>query len=260
MPRVPSIVGLVIGIFGIVFGIAAVLTKLPALGLVAGAASLIAGVLYFQAASQLARATITGGVTQPSSDFQAGLSDEEAERVAMPATAVGFPTAPVEGDIDGDHAEADALTDPTTGLFTENYLMVALDARIAAARRRLRPVALALVEVVADIASGDPTPGDPIDVSGAIRATIRAADTASRLGDGRYAIVLEDTPENGAIWTIERLRSALVSQHANYTVWAGVACYPSHAFNVEEIVEQATAALDQAREWRQDRIEVATAD
>lgn len=258
MPRVPSIVGLVIGIFGIVCGLAAVVTTLPALGLVAGVAALIAGVLYFQAAKQMTQAAATGAAV-PAAPYSAALPDEDARESAATMASPALFTA-AEEDLNSDRTEADALTDPATGLYTENYLMVALDARIAAARRRLRPVALALVEVVADLATGEPSPGDAIDVSAAIRATIRAADTASRLGDGRYAIVLEDTPENGAIWTIERLRSALVSQHANYTVWAGVACYPSHAFNVEEIVEQATSALNQAREWRQDRIEVATAD
>jgi hypothetical protein len=43
------------------------------------------------------------------------------------------------------------------------------------------------------------------------------------------------------------------------TLWAGVACYPAHAFDAGEILTQADAALTAAREWRQDRIEVATA-
>ena len=259
MPRVPSIVGLVIGIVGIVCGLAAVVTNLPVLGLVAGVTALIAGVLYFQTANQLTQTASLGGAAAYNPAAYNATAPTEDEGEAAPAMTSPALFSAAEDD-NGERGESDALTDPATGLYTENYLMVALDARIAAARRRLRPVALALVEVVADLASGEPVPGDAIDVSAAIRATIRAADTASRLGDGRYAVVLEDTPENGAIWTIERLRSALVSQHANYTVWAGVACYPSHAFNVEEIMEQATAALDQAREWRQDRIEVATAD
>ena len=43
-------------------------------------------------------------------------------------------------------------------------------------------------------------------------------------------------------------------------MWAGVACYPAHAFDKDEILNQAKTALSQAREWRQDRIEVAQAD
>ncbi|MDY7104045.1 MAG: diguanylate cyclase [Actinomycetota bacterium] len=154
----------------------------------------------------------------------------------------------------------DALVDADTGLFTEGYFKVAVEMRIAAARRRLRPVAVVLLDVVREVGSPDQRPGVPTSVSRSIRETLREADTASRLDDGRYALVLEDTPESGAIWTVERLRSRLVEAEPDHTVWAGVACYPAHAFDTAEILSQAEAALELAREWRQDRIEVATAD
>jgi two-component system cell cycle response regulator len=154
----------------------------------------------------------------------------------------------------------DALVDAETGLFTEGYFKVAVEMRIAAARRRLRPVAVVLLDVVREVGSSDQRPGVPTSVSRSIRETLREADTASRLDDGRYALVLEDTPESGAIWTVERLRSRLVEAEPDHTVWAGIACYPAHAFDTAEILSQAEAALELAREWRQDRIEVATAD
>jgi diguanylate cyclase (GGDEF)-like protein len=97
-------------------------------------------------------------------------------------------------------------------------------------------------------------------VAGALRETLRESDTATRLRDGRFAVVLEDTPENGAIWTIERLRRCLAEEDPDLTMWAGVACYPAHAFDVPAIIQQADAALVSAHEWHQDRIEVATAD
>ena len=80
------------------------------------------------------------------------------------------------------------------------------------------------------------------------------------MADGSFALILEDTPENGAVWTVERIRRNLTSRHGHHTLWAGVACYPAHAFDVPAIIQQADAALDAAREWHQDRIEVATAD
>ena len=43
-------------------------------------------------------------------------------------------------------------------------------------------------------------------------------------------------------------------------MWAGVACYPAHGFTTDEVLDRADLALDMAREWRQDRIEVASAD
>ena len=71
--------------------------------------------------------------------------------------------------------------------------------------------------------------------------------------------VLEDTSENGAIWTVERIRRQLLGAQAGVTLWAGVACYPAHAFDSDEILAQTEQALKAAREWRQDRIEVAIA-
>ena len=43
-------------------------------------------------------------------------------------------------------------------------------------------------------------------------------------------------------------------------MWAGVACYPAHAFSTDELLEQARLALASAKEWNQDRIEVAIAE
>jgi len=154
-------------------------------------------------------------------------------------------------------ARNEALMDPTTGLFTADYFRVTLENRIAAAKRHLRPVAVAIVDVV-DGATDNAA--EPAAVAAALSETLRESDTATRLEDGRYGLVLEDTPENGAIWTVERVRRKLCETHPDVTMWAGVACYPAHAFDVEAIIELAEKALDSAKDWNQDRIEVATAE
>lgn len=158
------------------------------------------------------------------------------------------------------NSSGDALTDGATGLFSEGYFTVALDARIAAARRQLEPVAVVLMEVIEGLESGLPRPANPKVVADCITTTVREADTACRLLDGGYALLLEDTAENGAIWTVERIRRRITAHSAGLTVWAGVACYPAHGFTTDEILDRADNALDMAREWRQDRIEVATSD
>jgi GGDEF domain-containing protein len=155
-------------------------------------------------------------------------------------------------------ASSNTLTDDSTGLFSQEYFDVALDARLSAARRHLRPVAVVLIEVVEGLADGSPRPATPRVIADSISATIRDADTACRMTDGRFGLVLEDTPENGAIWTVERIRRHLAGVSTGLTLWAGVACYPAHAFDAGEILTQADTALTAAREWRQDRIEVAT--
>ena len=170
----------------------------------------------------------------------------------------GDSSRPVVVNTDG--AASEGLTDPETGLFNHDYFLVALDSRIAAARRHLRPVAVALLDIVDGREGESRPPGDPRFIADVLRETLRESDTATRLVDGRFGVVLEDTPENGAIWTMERVRRRLAEDNQDLTMWAGLACYPAHAFDVGALIERADVALDAAREWHQDRIEVATAE
>lgn len=164
--------------------------------------------------------------------------------------------------VDGDHGThgAATLTDPESQLFSEAYFHVALGSRLASARRHLRPVAVALVQVSEGLAAEGTAEAPPARIAEAIRETVREADIACRLEDGTFAVILEDTPENGAVWTVERIRRNLVSRFGSHTMWAGVACYPAHAFGTDELVAQARAALEAAQEWKQDRIEVAISE
>ena len=75
-----------------------------------------------------------------------------------------------------------------------------------------------------------------------------------------YGLMLEDTPEDGAVWAVERLRRALGTKPGSRTVRAGVACYPGQALTPSDLVDAARAAYAAAKEWPQDRIEVAIAE
>ncbi len=211
----------VAGAIGIVLGILCIALENNGLGLGAGIAALVAGVI--------------------------GLLSETAP---LPA-AVPAPV-PVSTDV----APAPAMF-PDTGLFNEQYFNVMVDTRVSAAKRHLRPVSLVLV-VVGMQSNGRIVPADRLAVAGAVRRTLREADIACELG-GRLGFILEDTPEEGAIWTLERLRRALTEVDGRLVQWAGVACYPAHAFNAGEVLAKAEGALAVARDWPQARIEVASA-
>jgi diguanylate cyclase (GGDEF)-like protein len=236
----------------LILGVAAL-----ALAVASGAVALVLGRHLATVRSQVAGldARVEGlESADPPADRRATTDQGQAEADAATASPLDRPTA------DADHRGAgEHLTDATTGLFSEGYFLVALDARLSAARRHLRPVAVVLMDVVDGLNDGLPRPTAPTAVAEGISETVRDADTACRMKDGRFGLVLEDTPENGAIWTIERIRRHLADRHPGQTLWAGVACYPAHAFDAEEILRQAEDALVAAREWRQDRIEVATA-
>jgi len=117
---------------------------------------------------------------------------------------------------------------------------------------------VALIDIIDGLGTPEAQPADPVWVSGLLLETVREADTVCRLDDGAYAVIMEDTPENGAIFCIERLRRAMVEREPGLNLWAGIACYPAHGLTDEEVVGRARRALKAAREWRQHRIEIAT--
>lgn len=121
-------------------------------------------------------------------------------------------------------------------------LHVAVGARLAVARRHLWPVAVVQLVVL----SG-PTPGGepPTDLGRALRHTLRESDSLFEVGDHHWVLVLEDTDEQGGIWAVERLHDALEPKGL-VRLAAGIACYPSHALEVEGILEGSALALTAA--------------
>jgi len=245
--------GLALGGLGVIAGVMTAVFDAPVLGLVAGAFALAAAVV----AGLVARRNGEAAARQlaDAEERVASLTEErDAAVAALPA-----PEPEEVDDVTLLALEEDALADPETGLFGEPYFEVTVQGRVAAARRHLRPVAVVLVDVATGVRAGEPEPLSPAAVAAALKATLREADTTCRLDDGTFGLVLEDTPETGAVWTVERLRRTIAADHNGVTLRAGVACYPAHAFDAGELRDRAGAALAAAREWRQDRIEVATA-
>lgn len=255
-----SVAGLIAGLTaassdGTVATVAAVLAAVAALG--AGALAIWSITVHQRRVAESAAAAETSR--------QAEIAERDRELRRARSRIAELETTVARRDADASEArpsaaDTTALTDPESQLFSEAYFRVALDARIASARRHLRPVAVALIEVFEGLATNDALPAQPARAAESIRQTIRDADTACRLTDGVFAVILEDTPENGAVWTVERVRRNLVSRFGSHTMWAGVACYPAHAFSTEDLLAQARSALDSAREWKQDRIEVAISE
>ncbi len=257
------------GALGLIVGVAAFAFDQAWLGIPAGALALAGALL----ASSTARRLDEQGALQRLVEDELRAVREEARsnedrlQTEVASLTAELGTGDLGDDLDG-HDDPDdggepvlgieLLVDPGTGLFSEQFFAVTLDTRIAAARRHLRPVSLVLIDVVEGLPQADiPKAAESTLVAHAIRSTLREADLSSRLRTGNFALLLEDTPENGAIWTVERIRRALATDHPELTLWAGVACYPAHAFSAGELLSAAHNALLSAREWRQDRIEVA---
>lgn len=255
-----------VGALSLLLGLWAVLGDLAAMGAAAGAVGFVAGLLALvpDAAAPRSPTPTPTATGHPQAETGASVSPPSGAHALAPSDAGQVAEVLEEleelEELRQDQEIGELLTDPTTDLFSEAYLRVALDSRLASARRHLRPVAVALLEVTEGIPDDMAVPAPPDRVADAIRETVREADIACRMNDGRFAVILEDTPENGAVWTVERIRRNLVSRFGHHTLWAGVACYPAHAFDSAELMSQVRTALETAKEWKQDRIEVAATE
>jgi GGDEF domain-containing protein len=276
--------GTIAGALGLGFAIAAIATKEPILVVVAGVFTAICIVLVLALPGRAPVRYKERRDLQEEADKLARENDQMAARAAkfeaeaiaarqQLATAmlaersgvVGAETAPVAAAPAPAPAptpspsRGDDITDPDTGVFTQIFFDASLGKRISAARRGLRPLTVAMVEVVERVGEPDVAQTEPRPVAEILVDTLREADTVARMDSGVFAVLLEDTPENGAIWTLERIRRRISEDLPGRTVRAGMSCYPAYAFDADQLVEQSLTALDAAREWRQDRIEVTTA-
>jgi two-component system cell cycle response regulator len=273
-----ALVCLSVGLTGFVLGVLAALEG-ALLGIFSGVAALGAGLIGWVITRQvrdterqlaMERRQLAELESTVTSQVQARISAEEVVRSLSDELSTtqrneADRTQRIEEQIreevrvQGGTSSRNAITDNDTGLYNENYFRAAVEARVAAARRHLRPVAVVLMQVV----QGESEARNQADaqvVADYLVATLRESDTACRTSRGLFALVLEDTPENGAVWTVERIRRRLAEEQPDITVWAGVSCYPAHAFEVKDLVGKASEALEAATEWHQDRIEVAVAD
>ena len=72
-----------------------------------------------------------------------------------------------------------SLLDPGSGLFAQPFFLATVSWRLIACRRVLRPLALALLEVVDGLPDGPVVPSDPRVVPAMVRATLRTSDVAA---------------------------------------------------------------------------------
>jgi diguanylate cyclase (GGDEF)-like protein len=247
-----ALLGLLPGAAGLALGAAAVASGSAFLGVVAAACALAAGAGCMIVAGRLREHDSTAQrLRREILQLEDALL---AEREAFESAA----TLAEPPDVPGG---PESVRDPETGLLGEHYFELALEHRIATARRQLQPVALLLLAVDADAAGEEYRQEAIAGFAGILRQTLRESDTACRIGPYSFGVVLEDTSEAGGVWAAERLRTALVRKGDSLVrLSAGVAAYPTHALEAPEVLARATTALASARASGSSRVEVASAD
>lgn len=237
---------LVAGLAGLLFGVGAAVLGSPPLGIVSG---------FFALAAACGGLVLLGQAQ--AAEKAASDSAEDVERVR--ATLSQLDAVP-------DSAKARPL-DVETGLPDGHWFDLTVESRVAAARRHLWPVTIVLLDLNLSVDPSDPKARHQVLASFAalMRQTLREADIACRTGPTSFGLVLEDTSEEGGVWTAERLQIALAREGSRVRrLAAGVASYPTHGLRADDVLARAQLALGRACAAQVDhglgQVEVASVD
>jgi diguanylate cyclase (GGDEF)-like protein len=182
----------------------------------------------------------------------AGAASVAADRRAALAAAAPpppLPAPPPSAALEPPPTDAPArIIDAETGLPDERYFAVALDERMAAARRHLWPTTVLLLELGFDESDANHSAG-VAEFATLLRLTLRQSDIACRLNATTFGVILEDTAENGGVWSAERLQLVLARRVPSVRrLAAGVASYPTHGLAADMILQRAQEALARAHQ------------
>jgi diguanylate cyclase (GGDEF)-like protein len=212
-------------------------------------------VRHYMAAPMIAKGRLVGVIEMALSGGEGFRDvDEDLLTVIAAQAAVAIDNAKQYG-----RAQLLAMTDRLTGLWNHAELHQRLREEIARAQRHGRPMSLLFADLdnfkVFNDTHGHRM-GDELlrQVAARLRATVRRTDFAARYGGDEFAVILPETPLNGASVACDNLRRAIGeepfrigSQRITVTVSGGLAAYPEAGATAEELIDACDQALRQAK-------------
>ncbi len=152
--------------------------------------------------------------------------------------------------------QALSVTDSLTGLKNHGYFFERLSEEIERARRYQRPLSVIIADIDAFKAVNDTyghLTGDKVlrSLGEVFSRDLREVDVACRIGGEEFGFAFPETDLEGAMAVAERLRVSVeelyIPDAGLVTLSVGVAVFPTHADNQEELIESADMALYQAK-------------
>ncbi len=149
-----------------------------------------------------------------------------------------------------------SVTDPLTGLKNHGFFFERLSEELERARRYERPLAVIIADIDDFKAINDTyghVTGDKVlrSLGEAFGKRLREVDVACRIGGEEFGFALPETDLDGAMRVANRLRESIeeldIPEAGFVTLSIGVAVFPTHADNQEELIETADMALYQAK-------------
>jgi diguanylate cyclase (GGDEF)-like protein len=167
--------------------------------------------------------------------------------------------------------EALSVTDDLTRLYNSRYLNQVLHREAKRASRNGRPLSLLFIDL-----DGFKSINDNhghlfgsralVEAATVIRGSARETDVVARFGGDEFALILPDTPAEGAYAVGERIRER-IAEHIfltgegltiRLTASVGVATLPNVAASADELVHSADAAMYRVKAQGKNGIQAAT--
>ena len=160
-----------------------------------------------------------------------------------------------------------SIRDPLTGLFNRRYLEESLVREVNRAARKDRNVAVVMLDLDLYKNFNDTfghQAGDMLlqEVAGVLKSRVRSGDLVCRFGGEEFALILSEVDAQGAGRCVDVIRQEI--KHLplqlrgqalrSVTISAGIATFPDHGRNPEDLIRAADAALYQAKRAGRDRM------
>jgi diguanylate cyclase (GGDEF)-like protein len=151
-----------------------------------------------------------------------------------------------------------AVTDGLTGIANRRHFDASLARHLARAARTSEPCSLLLLDIDhfkrLNDTRGHQVGDDALrEVAQVIRAHARTNDVAARYGGEEFALILGSCAPEDAMATAERIRAAIAAA-LPVTITVGVATFPLHAVQGDDLVRAADRALYDGKHAGRDRV------
>lgn len=164
-----------------------------------------------------------------------------------------------------------SIRDGLTGLYNRRHMEAMLLRESSRAKRSSRPFSLIMVDIDhfkrLNDTHGHQAGDDVLVQVGKVLANrVRGSDFACRYGGEEFAILLPETDAAGALAMAEQVRAGVAAMKivrggepiGPVTVSAGVAAFPAHSDQPDELVKLSDAGLYQAKQAGRNRVVVAS--
>ena len=158
---------------------------------------------------------------------------------------------------------AQVVQDPHTGLLNRVHFQPALRAEIERSNRHEHKFALLLLDIdylsrVNDLWGEETGDETIVKVAEIVKKTLRQIDLIYRFGGDQFAVILPETPNKDVAVVVDRLReninNLVIPNAGAITVSMGMATYPDHSKDAEELIMLSEHALYLAKYQGRNRI------